>query len=189
MVKAVIFDCFGVLTTDSWREFVAALPAAQRQRASDLNRAYGAAFIDKTEFLKSIKDLTGKKPTDIDKLLDEEAYKNTELLEYIAALKPNYKISLLSNVASSWVRDKFLTPEERALFDDFLFSYEVRMAKPDPRIFRLAAERLGVLPAECVLVDDVESYCAVARELGMSIVLYKNFPQTKAELNKLLKLA
>jgi len=186
MAKALIFDCFGVLTTDSWREFVAKLPAAQRQKASDLNRAYGAAFISKAEFLNSIKDLTGKKPTDIDKLLDNEAYKNTDLLQHIARLKPAYKISLLSNVGSSWISDKFLTADERALFDDFLFSYKVRMAKPDPRIFMLAAERLGVLPAECVLVDDVESYCAVARELGMGAVLYKNFPQAKSELDELL---
>lgn len=186
MVRAVIFDCFGVLTTDSWREFVAALPAAQRQRASDLNRAFGAAFISKAEFLKSIKELTGKKPTDIDKLLDSETYKNIELLQYIATLKPRYKIGLLSNVASNWIKDRFLNAQERKLFDDFTFSYEVRMAKPDPRIFMLAAERLEASLPECILVDDVDSYCAVARELGMQTVLYKNFPQARAELDKLL---
>jgi FMN phosphatase YigB (HAD superfamily) len=186
MIKAIIFDCFGVLTADSWKEFVATLPAAQRQQASDLNRAYGGSHLSKTEFLRAIYDLTGKQPKDIDGMLDHEATKNTELLKLIATFKPTYKIGLLSNVAGNWIRDRFLTPSEQSLFDDFTFSYEVHMTKPDPRIFALAAERLKLPPSACVLVDDVDYYCDIARQQGMQAVLYQNFYQTKSELQKLL---
>ncbi len=186
MIKAIIFDCFGVLTTDKWREFVATLPEDQRQSASDLNRSYGGAHIDKTEFLNSIQKLTGRQPQDIDEVLDNETSKNTELLNFIKTLKPQYKIGLLSNVASNWIRESFLTIDEQKLFDDFVFSYEVRMTKPDPRIFALAAERLGVLPEECVLVDDVDYYCGVARDQGMKTICYKDFQQAKNALHSQL---
>lgn len=186
MAKAIIFDCFGVLTTDKWKEFVAALPPAQRTPASELNRAYGGAHITKEEFLQAIRDLTGKSPTDIDKTLDSDTVKNTELLDYIVTLKPAFKICLLSNVASNWIRERFLTPAEQSLFDCFIFSYEVRLTKPDPQIFILAAERMEVEPKDCILVDDIERYCTVAEELGMKTVVYRDLAQTKADINRLI---
>jgi HAD superfamily hydrolase (TIGR01509 family) len=186
MVKAVLFDCFGVLTRDDWKEFVVSLPEALRLAARDLNRAYGSGQIDKTEFLRAIKELTGKLPTDVDYMLKSETTKNTELLDFIAELKPKYKIGLLSNIGSNWIREQFLTPEEQKLFDVFIFSYEVKMVKPDPRIFELAAARLGVVPAECVLVDDGLAYAANARRTGMRFILYRNFEQAKADLLQLL---
>lgn len=186
MVQAIIFDCFGVLTADKWREFAASLPAEQRELARELNRAYGGAFITKAEFLAAIEDLTGKLPEDIETALDQGTFKNTALLELIAELKQSYKIGLLSNVASNWIRDQFLTAAEQALFDDFVFSYEQQMTKPDARMFELAAGRLGVPVPACVLVDDVERYCAAAADLGMGTVLYRNFPQAKADLEQLL---
>ncbi|MEK7594172.1 MAG: HAD-IA family hydrolase [Patescibacteria group bacterium] len=186
MVKAIILDCFGVLTTDKWREFVATLPEQQRRPASDLNHAFDAGHITKAEFFQSVEELTGNPPQGTDEILYGEAHKNTDLLELIAQLKPNYRIGLLSNVASNWPRDQFLTADERALFDDFILSYEVHMAKPDPRIFALAAERLGVSPEECVLIDDVDYYCGVAKDQGMHAICYTDFQQTKLELEKLL---
>ncbi len=186
MVRAIIFDCFGVLTADRWKEFVLTLPEAQRQPARELNRAYGSASLSKVEFLESVQQLTGKQPTDIDQLLDNESTKNNDLLKLIASFKPRYKISLLSNVGSNWIRDRFLTLEEQHLFDDFTFSYQVRMTKPDPRMFELAAERLGVPVKDCVLVDDVEYYGDVARQLGMQFVLYQNFDQARTDLARIL---
>lgn len=186
MVQAIFFDCFGVLTADRWKEFVTTLPEAQHEPASELNRAYGRAQLSKAEFVRAIEELTGKQPDDIDQLLDNEMTKNTELLELIGTLKPKYKIGLLSNVGSNWIRERFLTPDEQKLFDDFTFSYEVGMAKPDPRVFEVAAERLGVTPEASVLVDDVEYYGDIARAVGMQFVLYQNFTQAKAELLKLL---
>jgi HAD superfamily hydrolase (TIGR01509 family) len=186
MVQAIIFDCFGVLTTDKWREFTATLPPEQRDQARELNRAYGGAFIDKTEFLQAIYTLTGKLPEDIEETLDHNMLKNKQLLRLIAELRPAYKIGLLSNVASNWIRDQFLTADEQKLFDDFVFSYEQKMTKPDARLFELAAQRLGVPVTDCVLVDDVERYCSAAGDLGMQAVLYRNFPQARADLMQLL---
>jgi HAD superfamily hydrolase (TIGR01509 family) len=186
VTQAIIFDCFGVLTADTWREFAATLPDDQYQQARMLNRAYGAAEINKDEFRQAIHDLTGRLPQDVDELLDHETIKNTRLLDYIAELKQSYKIGLLSNVGSNWIRDRFLTPEEQKLFDAFIFSYEVHMTKPDPRMFELAAAELDVPLVSCILVDDVDTHCLSAQAAGLRTVQYHDFPQVKRDLEALL---
>ena len=60
-----------------------------------------------------------------------------------------------------------------ALFDDVVVSAEVGLAKPDPEVFRLAARRLGLPPAECVFVDDWDVNVGAAREVGMAAILYR----------------
>lgn len=186
MIRAIIFDCFGVLTADKWHEFRQSLPEGQQAEASDLNQQYCRGIITKDEFLSSVTELTGQDASFTRELVDNEASKNHQLLEYIAQLRKNYKIGLLSNVATPWITDTFLTDEEQALFDNMVFSYETRLTKPDPRIFELATERLDVQPAECVFIDDIARYCQAAREVGMQAILYENFPQMRTDLEKLL---
>src|SRR5882762_4506135 len=101
MIKAIIFDCFGVLTTDKWKEFVATLPESQKQPARDLNHAYDGGFITEEEFITKIQELTGQNPGEVEKIPSSEVAKNNELLNYIEGLKPTYKIGLLSNIASN----------------------------------------------------------------------------------------
>lgn len=186
MIRAIIFDCFGVLTTDTWKEFTAALPKEQLEPARELNRVYDAGHITKTEFVKAIQSLTGKQVKYVEDLLDNEVFKNEELLRYIAELKRHYKIGLLSNIATNWVREKFLSATEQQLFDAYAFSFEVGAAKPDAKMYAAITERLETTPEECIFVDDVEGYCTAAEDLGMRAVCYKNFTQMKAELERLL---
>ena len=187
MIKAVIFDCFGVLTTDTWRAFCDSLPpGADVARARELNHRYDEGLVSREEFLDGVFQLTGQRPRQVEKLLDSEITKNRLLLDYIRELKPRYKIGLLSNVATPWITDTFLTAEEQKLFDDMVFSFEVSMTKPDPRIFQVAADRLGVTPADCLFIDDIASYAAAARKVGMPAVVYQNYPQTRAEIEKIL---
>lgn len=186
MVKAIIFDCFGVLTADTWHEFRLGLPSDQQEKASDLNRQYGAGMISKPEFLNSVSELTGKSKDEISHLIDNEQSKNRALLDYIRTLKPKYKIGLLSNVASSWIQDEFLTAEEQTLFDAYVLSFEEGITKPDPRIYHIAAERLGVLPAECIYIDDIDRNAAAAEDEGMKVLVYKDFSRFKQEISALL---
>lgn len=186
MIKAILFDCFGVLTADTWKEFTATLPEEQRAEASELNRQYGAAYIDKEQFLAAIEELTSHRPDHIDRLIDQETTKNSQLLEYIEQLKNDYKIGLVSNVGSNWIRQNFLTEDEQKLFDNFILSYEVRVAKPDPEIFRIAADRLNVELDQCLLVDDVPYYCQVAESIGMKTVCYVDFQQARTDISRLL---
>jgi HAD superfamily hydrolase (TIGR01509 family) len=186
MVKAIIFDCFGVLTTDYWKEFTAKLTPEKLEQARGLMYQYDSGRIERTDFLSRIEEVTGQKPHAIEQMLWGERVKNEELLDYIRQLKTSCKIGLLSNIGSNWIRQTFLTEDEQALFDDMVLSYEVKLAKPDPEIFELAAERLGVKPAECVMVDDSEGHCSAAARAGMKFVYYENLEQLKRDLAPLL---
>lgn len=186
MIRAIIFDCFGVLTGDIWKEFVLGLPEEQQEPARELNRAHDRMAISLQEFSQAIYELTGHEPQVIESLISSDMVKNTNLLEYIAHLKKDYKIGLLSNVGSNWIRESFLSQQEQQLFDDFVLSYEVRLIKPDREIYKLAASRLKVSPSECIFIDDGLQNCEGAKSTGMGAVLYKDFRQFTSDLEALL---
>jgi putative hydrolase of the HAD superfamily len=72
------------------------------------------------------------------------------------------------------------------LFDAVVISGDVGLHKPDPAIFRLGAERIGVPPEECVFVDDLRENCAGAEEVGMTAILHRGPDSTLPELERLL---
>ncbi len=77
-----------------------------------------------------------------------------ELYEVLKALKTRYKLGIITNGYSSVQRDKIETVKITDYFDDIIVSGEVGVEKPDPRIFGLSCERLGVKPEEAVFVGD-----------------------------------
>lgn len=92
------------------------------------------------------------------------------------------KTALLSN---SWGMDY---PREGwdELFDVTVISGEVGMRKPDPEIYELCAQRLGLPPAACVFVDDLAPNIRGAVAVGMVGVLHRTYEETVAELEVLL---
>ena len=86
------------------------------------------------------------------------------------------------------------TPDEprgRALrdyFDVFAESAVVGLRKPDPRIYTLACERLGVAPARVALLDDIGRNLKPARALGMATIKVDDPDQALRELGELLEL-
>ncbi len=183
MLRAVIFDCFGVLTTDTWRLFIEGLPAdADPESARRAHREYNCGAISKEECDKRIRAATGGHGfTELDDVAHASFTKNTRLLEYIHELHDQgLKIGILSNVASNWIREQLLDSAEQRWIDDFVFSYEVGMIKPDPKMYHLAGERLGLEPTDILFVDDKESYCQAARAVGMQAICYQDFSQVKA---------
>lgn len=82
---------------------------------------------------------------------------NTELIEYARQLRPRYRTAIISN--------SFVGAREREqaaygfedLVDEIVYSHECGMSKPDPGIYALTCERLGVEPAQMVFLDDYES--------------------------------
>ncbi len=97
----------------------------------------------------------------------------TENIDLIKSLRPQYKISILSNADVSLedrIRDGM---DIHHLFDDVISSAAVGMAKPDAAIYRLAAERLELAPEACLFVDDAKRNTNAAREAGMAAVHYR----------------
>ena len=93
-------------------------------------------------------------------------------LRLVSDLRASYKLAILSNADVS-LRERLEGDMGiHHLFDDIVCSAEVGMAKPEPAIFALAAERLGLEPRECVFVDDLNTNVEAARQVGMQAVLF-----------------
>ena len=101
-----------------------------------------------------------------------------DALETLVALKDQgYRIGLLSNCS---IEIPILWPETAFadLFDSLIFSSRECLKKPDPRIYHLACERLGVAPEQCLYIADGENYeLAAARKIGLDAVLIRNSSQ------------
>ena len=102
----------------------------------------------------------------------------------LGARRAGYRTALLSN---SWglglyPRDRF--PE---MFDVVVISGEVGLRKPDPDIFTLTTEKLGIDAGRCIFVDDHPGHLKAALEAGMTTVLHRAPNETIQELEALLE--
>ena len=61
-------------------------------------------------------------------------------------------------------------------------SGEVGYAKPDPKVFQLTADRLGLRCDECLFTDDRKGFCEAAQATGMQAIVYSDFEQFRSEL-------
>ena len=182
--RGLIVDFGGVLTTDvfaSFRAFCQAegLPEdAVREcfRTDPDARALLAALetgaLASAEFEPRFAALLGVSSERLIDRLFGGMEPDAAMLDGVrAARRAGARTGLLSNSwgdATSY--DRALLEE---LFDTWVISSEVGLRKPDPAIYELAAERLGLPPSACVFVDDLPGNLKPARALGMATVLHR----------------
>jgi epoxide hydrolase-like predicted phosphatase len=105
-----------------------------------------------------------------------------EMVQFIRALRPSFKTALLSN-ASPQLRDLLNELGVTDLFDAIVISGLVGVQKPDPAIYRIALERMGLAPEETILVDDFVRNIEAARALGMQTLHFRAGMDWQAELS------
>jgi len=96
---------------------------------------------------------------------------------------------LAGAITNNWITEDQGAGVLRDHFDAFVESAVVGIRKPDPRIYHLACEQLGVVPAEAVFLDDIGGNLKAARELGMTTIRVAVPDAALAELEALLGLA
>ena len=112
---------------------------------------------------------------------------NQELFDYYSALRRErgLRFALLTNNVREWEsawRSKLPIDD---LFELVVDSAFVGMRKPEPEIYVLTLERLGLPGAACAFVDDLEHNVVAAREAGMHGIVYRDTAQAIAELDAL----
>ena len=93
------------------------------------------------------------------------------------------RTGLISNSMGAGRYDRSTFPE---LFDGVVISGDEGMHKPQPEIYRLGCERVGLEPADCVFVDDLRENCEGAEVVGMTAVLHRGAERTLPRLEELL---
>jgi epoxide hydrolase-like predicted phosphatase len=197
VLKAVVFDWGGVLmrTVDAsgrrkWERRLG-LPLYAVDRAVHGSRSWKQAqsgIISDAEYWSDVATQLRLDETELAEFrcdyfsgdrLDEE------MVRFVGVLRPRFKTALLSN-ASPQLRDLLDEMNVSGLFDVIVISGLVGVQKPDPAIYHIVLERLGVAPAEVIFVDDFVQNIETARALGMQTLHFRAGMDWRAELARRL---
>jgi putative hydrolase of the HAD superfamily len=196
-MRALVVDFGGVLTTNIWRAFgqfceAVGLPEdsvlelfRSDPEALALLRKLETGELEPEEFEPRFGALLGVKETDglIDRLFAGLEPEETMIEALRKAREGGIRTGLISN---SWGLGIYDRGAPTDLFDASVISGEVGLHKPQPEIYELACERLGVKPAEAVFVDDLRENCEGAEAVGMTALLHRKPDETVARLEELL---
>ncbi len=201
MIEAVIWDFGGVLTTSPFEAF--ARFEAERGLPADIIRRTNAAnhlenawakferaevdieVFDRLFAAESLALGAAVRGREILPLLSGDL--RPEMVEALRLVKGKMKTGCITNnlpadaITSASGRSIYVA-EVMALFDHIIESAKIGLRKPDPRIYRMMVEALGVDPSRCVYLDDLGINLKPARELGMTTIKVISAPQAIAEL-------
>jgi epoxide hydrolase-like predicted phosphatase len=195
----LLVDFGGVLTTnvfDSFREFCVAegidagtvrMLFREDPRALANVRGLETGELTEAEFGERFGELLAldpeRRPGLVDRMFGHIREDETMTEAVRSARAQGIRTGLISNSMGAGRYDRSTFPE---LFDGVVISGDVGMHKPEPEIFRLGCERVGLPPEECVFVDDLRENCTGAEAVGMTAVLHRGAESTLPRLEQLL---
>ncbi|HEY7340999.1 MAG TPA: HAD family phosphatase [Ktedonobacterales bacterium] len=204
-IRAVVFDIGGVLevTPDPqmrefnvrWEAQFGLQPGELDERMARMEHLWRAGSLGEcaeADVERGLREIAGPSQQQVDTYMaamwqEYVGTLNVELADYFRGLRPPYLTGIISN---SFVGAR---EREEALYrfselaDPIIYSHEVGIAKPDPRIYALTCERMGIQPTEMIFLDDAERCVEGARALGIHGVLFRDNAQAIADINALLR--
>jgi epoxide hydrolase-like predicted phosphatase len=197
-IEAIIWDMGGVILRTADRtgrqkwETRLGLPAGELDRLVFESRPSQLASLGRgpvehvwahaVETLKLAPELAGQ--------LEQDFWSGDQvdqpLVEYIRQLRPAYRTALLSN---AWPTVRHMIEQEwrfAEAFDVVILSAEVGLVKPDPAIYQLALDQLGVAAEAAVFLDDFRENVAGARQVGLQAIQFRTTEQAISDLEALL---
>ncbi len=183
-MQAIVFDFFGVICSEI-APFV--LPrymsaeAAIEYKASVVERA-DLGEIDLPQVLEHLSQRTGLAPADLDAAFWGCVKIDAEMVALIESLRGRTTVALLSNAMRPFLRQIMEKHDLARLFDTMVISCEEHLTKPNPAIYRLMIERLGVPASECFFTDDNPVNIEAARAIGMTAAPFTGVDQLKRDL-------
>lgn len=193
-MRAIVFDLFGVIalrqTSEDRRrleEISGIDPDAFWEAYWALRKPYDAGQSSR-EYWAAVADRLGIgfRPETVAALIETDlaswTHADPAMVELVGELAADgHRLGLLSNIIAD------LVPVFEAKHASWLahftartYSCEIGVAKPDLPAYRIAADRLGVAPSECLFFDDTESYVQGAREAGMRAEVFQSPAQIRA---------
>jgi putative hydrolase of the HAD superfamily len=197
-IKSVLFDFGGVLVQtinqsgrEKWEKRLG-LPSHGLARAvfdSEIARQATLGQVGEEEIWKNLGNLYELSSDQLTQLRSDfwsGDWLDTNLINFLLSLRSHYKTAILSN---AWLgaREMFVNKYHLdRVMDLMVISSEVSMAKPDPRIYQLTVDRLGVRPEEVIFVDDMLENVRASRQVGLIGLHYRTTPQLLSEIRGLL---
>jgi len=195
--EGLLVDFGGVLTTNIWKSFdlFCENEGLERGTVLELFRGDGEALallrslergaVSDEEFERDFGELLGVDPPGlVDRLFAGLSPEQAMIDAVESARAAGIRTGLISNSWGTGIYER----APMAIFDATVISGDVGLHKPEPEIYELGAERIGVPPANCVFVDDLRENVAGAEAVGMTAILHREPAETIAALSELLGL-
>ncbi|MEX0617309.1 MAG: HAD family phosphatase [Candidatus Woykebacteria bacterium] len=188
MMKAIIFDFFGVFYLDLyWVWLGKKIPNLEKRRSffQDLSDKLDKNELTEEKFLQTLSEESG---TPRDSVIDEmfgEVSIDQELISLLSRFKNKYKIGLLSNARGEWLREILEKEDIAKYFDELVISSEVGTIKPQPEIFEEMLKCLEVGKNEALFIDDRAKNVTAAKKFGIKSLLYESNEKLIGDLKKL----
>jgi epoxide hydrolase-like predicted phosphatase len=194
--EAAFFDFGGVLTDPVWDSFAAFCrgegldPDSVKElfredaEAIALLRRLETGSITEQEFESAFGEKLGLK--DHQRLIDSMFAGMTPDEQMLAAVRDLRRGGVHTGlISNSWSVDHYDRALLAELFEEAVISAEVGVHKPQPDIYLLATERLGVEPGASLFVDDLRENCEGAEAVGMTAIRHRTTAETRARLAEL----
>ena len=197
MIAAVVFDIGSVLEVIDDSVFPApfetrhGLVPGAVAAASDFEGEPGLGEIDEAGFRAHWQRRLGLSDSQADELMADywRWYVGTldqPLVDWFAGVRGRgLRAGILSN-SGPGAREAERHWGFEEMTDDIVYSHEVGLGKPDPAVYALMADRLGVEPEQIVFLDDVGVNVDAARAAGWHAVLNEDTGRSIAELERII---
>ena len=199
MISTVIFDIGNVLVDFDWDGFIHRMFPGREELITELDEAvWGGGRWDRLD--------AGDPPEEVFRNIIAHAPEHEQELRKVFM---NVGDTLRKRPASSvWIKDiksrgyrvLYLSNYSRyvmglnpdvldflPLMDGGVFSCDVKLIKPDRKIYECITEKYSLVPSECVFIDDIERNVQAARDFGFHAIQFGYFEQAKKDLNNFLE--
>jgi HAD superfamily hydrolase (TIGR01509 family) len=186
MIQAIIFDFFGVIRTDGYNRWLKEHGQGHTGAFLTASERHDRGELSEEGFFQAISEASGEPVGKIKQSMESGNELNELLVQYIGKLRTTYKIVLLSNSASDYLRAEIKKYGLEKYFDHIVISSEVGMIKPELKIFEYSLNTLGLKPDQAIFIDDNPKDVASAEVAGIRSIVYTNVAVLQKELDKLL---
>jgi 2-haloacid dehalogenase len=163
--------------------FLAEICPPEWNRQLDAGRSFDEGIAERQRLFPEHAELIALWKTGWEQMLRGPISETVELVDELRIR--GHRLYALTN----WSAETFHVARMRyaflSWFEDIVVSGEVKLAKPDPRIFELAIERCGLTPASTLFVDDMRPNVEVARGLGLHALHFEHPRKLRADLEGL----
>ena len=200
MITTIIFDVGNVLIDFDWDGFMAReFPGADKDLIAKLDEdVWGSGRWDRLDagdapedVMKSIVDYDPEHEPELRKIFANVGgtlRKRATTPGWIKELKSRgYRLLYLSNYSHYVMKANPEVLDFLPLLDGGVFSCDVKLIKPDRRIYEALASKYNLVPSECVFIDDLEKNIKGAKDFGFHGIQFVTFKQVQEDLNKLLE--
>ena len=199
MINTIIFDIGNVLVDFDWEGFIHRLFPGREELIEKLDEAvWGGGRWDKLDagedpqkVLASIINYDKEHEHEIRKIfanVGDTLKKRKDTTLWLKEMKSRgYRLLYLSNYSHYVMKANPDVLDFLPLLDGGVFSCDVKIIKPDRKIYEIITQKYSLIPGECIFIDDIERNVKAAIDFGFNAIKFVNLPQTKHDLEAKLK--